>query len=41
MRLDVRAKRPTISSVAVARELAGWCWSRAVIMDDNAGAVAG
>jgi transposase len=38
MRLDARAKRPTISAVAVARELAGWCWSLAV-MDENAGAV--
>jgi hypothetical protein len=36
--LDARAKRPTISAVAVARELAGWCWSLAV-MDENAGAV--
>lgn len=39
MRLDVRAKRPTISSVAVARELAGWCWSLAV-MGDNAATAA-
>ena len=30
-RLDARAKRSTISVVAVARELAGWCWSRAVL----------
>lgn len=29
-RLDRRKKRPTISAVAVARELAGWCWSLAV-----------
>ena len=29
-RLDARAKRSTISVVAVARELAGWCWSLAV-----------
>jgi transposase len=30
-RLDGRGKRPTISVVAVARELAGWCWSLAVM----------
>ena len=30
-RLDARAKRSTSSVVAVARELAGWCWSRAVL----------
>jgi transposase len=30
-RLDARSKRPTISAVAVARELAGWCWSLATI----------
>lgn len=29
----VRKKRPVIANVAVARELAGWCWSLAV-MDD-------
>ena len=28
-----RRKRPTVANVAIARELAGWCWSRAV-MDD-------
>ena len=28
-----RRKKPTIANVAVARELAGWCWSLAV-MDD-------
>jgi transposase len=27
--LDARGKRPTISAIAVARELAGWCWSLA------------
>jgi transposase len=32
-RLDARGKRPTISAVAVARELAGWCWSLAVMQD--------
>ena len=30
-RLDARAKRSTVSVVAVARELAGWCWSLAVL----------
>jgi transposase len=30
-RLDTRGKRSTISVVAVARELAGWCWSLAVM----------
>ena len=30
-RLDSRAKRSTVSVVAVARELAGWCWSLAVM----------
>jgi transposase len=30
-RLDARGKRSTISVVAVARELAGWCWSLAVM----------
>lgn len=30
-RLDARRKRPTVSVVAVARELAGWCWSLAVL----------
>lgn len=29
--LDGRGKRATISVVAVARELAGWCWSLAII----------
>lgn len=29
--LDARGKRPTVSAVAVARELAGWCWSLAVM----------
>ncbi|MCH6469759.1 IS110 family transposase [Sinomonas terrae] len=28
-----RRKRPTVADVAIARELAGWCWSLAV-MDD-------
>ncbi|MEU1596060.1 IS110 family transposase [Streptomyces sp. NPDC005708] len=30
-RFDARDKRPTIAAVAVARELAGWCWSLAVM----------
>lgn len=30
-RLDARGKRSTISAVAVARELAGWTWSLAVM----------
>ena len=28
-----RRKRPVIANVAVARELAGWCWSLAVMAD--------
>ena len=28
-----RKKRPVVANVAIARELAGWCWSLA-IMDD-------
>ena len=31
--LLARKKRPVIADVAIARELAGWCWSLAV-MDD-------
>ncbi len=31
--LDGRGKRTTITAVAIARELAGWCWSVAT-MDD-------
>jgi transposase len=31
--LDGRGKRPTITAVAVARELAGWCWSVAIMTD--------
>lgn len=26
-----RRKRPVVANVAVARELAGWCWSLAVM----------
>jgi len=29
----VRRKKPVIANVAIARELAGWCWSLAVIDD--------
>lgn len=32
-RFDQRSKRTTIANVAVARELAGWCWSLAVMTD--------
>jgi len=28
---DARGKRSTVSAVAVARELAGWCWSLATM----------
>ncbi len=28
---DKRGKRPTVAAVAVARELAGWCWSLATM----------
>jgi transposase len=31
--LNARKKRPVIANVAVARELAGWCWSLAVLPD--------
>ncbi|GAA4770207.1 IS110 family transposase [Actinomycetospora chibensis] len=34
-RLEQRGKRPTISAVAVARELAGWCWSLAMLDQDR------
>jgi transposase len=37
-RLEQRNKRPTISVVAVARELAGWCWSLAVLENDQTAA---
>ena len=32
-RFDERKKRPVVANVAIARELAGWCWSLAVILD--------
>ena len=28
-----RHKRPVIANVAIARELAGWCWSLATLPD--------
>ncbi|SEH49403.1 Transposase [Mycolicibacterium rutilum] len=28
---DARAKRPAVANTAIARELAGWCWSLAVL----------
>lgn len=28
---DARAKRPAVANAAIARELAGWCWSLAVL----------
>ena len=28
---DARSKKPTIANTAIARELAGWCWSLAVM----------
>jgi len=28
-----RRKRPVVANVAVARELAGWCWSLTVLDD--------
>jgi transposase len=31
MALEARRKEPTVIAVAVARELAGWCWSLATI----------
>ena len=30
-RFDARGKRATVANVAIARELAGWCWSLAVM----------
>lgn len=31
--VTARRKEPVIAKVAIARELAGWCWSLAVIDD--------
>ena len=33
VRFNERGKRPVIANVAIARELAGWCWSLAVLAD--------
>ena len=30
---DARKKRPVVANAAIARELAGWCWSLAVLTD--------
>lgn len=30
-----RNKRPTIATIAIARELAGWCWSLATLTDES------
>lgn len=32
-RLDARGKKHTVATVAIARELAGWCWSLATLPD--------
>ena len=32
---NLRRKRPVIANVAIARELAGWCWSLAVLDSDS------
>ena len=32
---DQRNKRPVVANVAIARELAGWCWSLAMLGDTN------
>ena len=37
-RLEQRGKRPTVSVVAVARELAGWCWSLATLEEHTTAA---
>jgi transposase len=31
VRFDARSKRPSVANVAIARELAGWCWSLAIM----------
>jgi transposase len=33
-RFLARRKRPTVANIAIARELAGWCWSLAIMDDD-------
>jgi len=35
LRFNERKKRTVIANVAVARELAGWCWSLAMIEDPS------
>jgi len=30
---DARGKKPSVANTAIARELAGWCWSLAVLPD--------
>jgi hypothetical protein len=30
---QARKKRPVVANAAIARELAGWCWSLAVMPD--------
>jgi len=32
-RFDARGKRPVVANTAIARELAGWCWSLATLED--------
>ena len=32
-RFDKRKKRPVVANAAIARELAGWCWSLAILDD--------
>ncbi|UUZ45822.1 transposase [Janibacter limosus] len=31
VRFNERRKKPTVANIAIARELAGWCWSPAVL----------
>jgi hypothetical protein len=33
-RFDARHELPVVANTAIARELAGWCWSLAVLDDD-------
>jgi transposase len=33
MNFDARHKQPAVANTAIARELAGWCWSLAVLTD--------
>jgi hypothetical protein len=34
-RFDARNKRSTVAAVAIARELAGWCWSLGTLEDTH------